>query len=176
MSTVDDKTMFEAYSRDVYRLCYSMVRNRADAEDLCQDVFVRAFRQERSGIDRPKPWLMRIAMNACRTHLKRTRSGRLKEQRHFFLLSRYRAIGPDEEAERKEAGGELDKLLRLLPERIREVLVLRYVGELNLAEIAGVLDIPEGTVKSRLHKGHAKLKPILAVTYHYDLKGAECVD
>lgn len=171
-----DKELFEAYSRDVYRLCLSMLNNRADAEDLCQDVFVKAFQYERAGHDYLKPWLLRIAMNLCRTHLKRTGNGRRKE-RLFFTLTRFRsASGPDEEAERKEADSELDRLFRKLPGRIRDVLLLRYVGELSLSEIASVLEIPLGTVKSRLHKGHQNVKVLLQDDEAYKIKGVECID
>lgn len=172
-----DKELFETYRKDVYWLCYSMLRNGADAEDICQDTFVRAFAQDRARIDPVKPWLLRIAVNLCRTHLKRTSNGRRKERRSFLLSRASAAPGADEEAERQEAGTELDDLLRSLPERIREAMLLRYVGDLALSEIAEVLDIPLGTVKSRMNKGHGKVRQLLRDGGgRYEFKGVECVE
>lgn len=174
---MSDRELFEAYRRDIYRLCLSMLRSRTDAEDICQDTFVRAFKQNREKIDPVKPWLIRIAVNLCRTHLKRTGNGKRKERQLFRMWRMQLASGADEEVVRKEAGSELDELLRGLPERLREVLVLRYVGELSLPEIADVMEIPLGTVKSRLHKGHGKVKALLENgDKYYAFKGVEYVD
>jgi RNA polymerase sigma-70 factor (ECF subfamily) len=148
-----DRELFETYKRDVYRLCYCMLQHRADAEDACQETFVRALLADRSGVERLKPWLLSIAANRCKSILARRRAGAYKEV-VAFLLQRPR---PTEAAEaavaRKETADELAALYGKLPVKIRSAMTLRYVNELSLAEIGEALDIPVGTVKSRLNKG-----------------------
>lgn len=65
------REMFEAYKEQVFRLCYWIMQNRSDAEDICQEVFVKAILSDRSKIRDLKPWLLKIASNECRKVLKR---------------------------------------------------------------------------------------------------------
>ena len=172
-----DHELFAAYREDVYRYCRYMLRNADDAEDLCQETFLRAFRVDRTAIAQPKSWLLRIAANLCKNHLARTRLGALKAIALQYLQPSSRGETTEETAVRKEREDELIGILQQLPVKIRTVMAMHYVNELKLAEIAETLEIPLGTVKSRLNKGLALIRPMLAREADASiLKGEKCLE
>lgn len=152
------KELFETYNKDVYRMCYHMLRNASDAEDLCQEVFIAALRKEWNKIEHHKAWLLKIAVNRCLNHLRRTKLVRTKEKVYEWFFTETAVETVDHLVEEREAALEYSMLLQNLPLKIRAVVTLRYVQELAHVEIAEVLNIPIGTVKSRLHKGMKLLK------------------
>lgn len=150
---MNDRELFEAYKEQVYHLCYYMMQNRSDAEDLCQEVFVKAMLADRSQVRELKPWLLRIASNECSSVLRRRKNGWAKEL-SAYLLTRTRASNSVEEiVDQREIQTEFQLMYGKLPDKIRMVVILRYVNDLTVPEIAGLLGIPEGTVKSRLNRG-----------------------
>ncbi|WP_166246292.1 RNA polymerase sigma factor [Paenibacillus turpanensis] len=157
-----ERELFDSYKSDIYRFCYYYLRNTEDAEDACQDTFMKAFRQEWRGIANVKAWLLRIALNTCRDLGKR-RTLRMMKERLFFTasLEQQAYVSSPVPGEQQESAEELRGLLQQLPEKLRVTLTLKYVQDLTNEEIAGVLRIPTGTVKSRLHAGLARLKTIL---------------
>ncbi|WP_442602829.1 RNA polymerase sigma factor [Paenibacillus sp. KN14-4R] len=160
---MSDRELFEMYKEQVYRLCYYMMRSHADAEDICQEVFVKAILADRSQIQEIKPWLLRIATNECNSVLKRRKNGWTKEML-TYLLSRPRNSNPVEEGyDQQEMKMEFYELYRRLPDKLRMVVTLRYVNELTVPEIASAIEVPEGTVKSRLNRG---LKILQKITTH----------
>lgn len=171
-----DRELFETYRTDVYYLCYYMLHNTADAEDICQEVFIKAFQSERHGIERMKPWLLRIAVNLCKNHLNRRKRGVLKELKHFLLDPDRRHEAADQHLEREETGLEVEQWLRSLPVKIRTVMTFRYINELTLPEIAETLDIPLGTVKSRLSRGLNMVRKQIGENHAGILKGDECLE
>ncbi len=148
------KELFECYKLDVYRTCYYMLQNQQDAEDLCQEVFVIAIQQDFRRIEKLKPWLLSITMNTCRNYLKRKKRIVLME----WLKQLTDPQQVEESYEAKERLSELQQLLQKLPEHIRSVIVLKYLNQLKNEEIAAVLGIPVGTVKSRCHNGMQQLR------------------
>ncbi|MEF3303748.1 RNA polymerase sigma factor [Paenibacillus sp. GYB003] len=172
---MEDRELFETYRNDVYYLCYYMMRNRSDAEDICQETFVQALRTDRSRITGIKPWLMRIAANLCKNELSRRKRKNLKEAAAYWL-NRTRQETPEEAVERSEEENEMIGLFALLPVKIRIVASLRYVNGLTLQEIAEIVGIPEGTVKSRLNRVHTILKRKLGTTTYVQLKGEKCYE
>lgn len=167
-----DRELYEAYKRDVYRMCFYLLRNGPDAEDACQDVFVQAFRHDRSGVDHPRAWLMRIAVNTCRNLSRRNRMRQWKQS----LLTAWEkpgqaAASAQQAAERNESASELARLLGKLPEKLRAAVILKYVHDMKVAEIALALDIPEGTAKSRIHNGLRRLRRIMEEESSYPIKG-----
>ncbi|WP_254362058.1 RNA polymerase sigma factor [Paenibacillus sp. MZ04-78.2] len=170
-----DRDLFDTYRRDVYYLCHYMLHNAADAEDICQEVFLKAFQTDRQGVERIKPWLLRIAVNRCKSHLDRRKRGVLKELKHFLLERRRDTEAADEALERKETELETERWLRALPIKNRTVMTLRYIHELSLQEIAETLNIPPGTVKSRLNRGLRQMRKELGKN-NPNLKGAECLE
>ncbi|MGY5484078.1 RNA polymerase sigma factor [Paenibacillus sp. ALE2] len=156
-----DRELFELYKEQIYYFCYYLMQNQADAEDVCQEVFVKAILADRSKVQDLKSWILRIASNECSNVLRRRKTGLMKEIR-TFLLSRPHSFNPVEESlYHRETQTELHKLYNKLPDKIRMVVILRYVNELTVPEISRVTNIPEGTAKSRLNRGLKLLKKMV---------------
>jgi RNA polymerase sigma-70 factor (ECF subfamily) len=141
----------------VYRLC----GDAALAEDMAQEAFLRAWLNLSSF--RPgsplRNWLYRIAVNAALDVLRRRSEDSLEDERMEMLTDQ----APDPEAvviEREQVAF-VQKAMDALPEAARTVLVLREYGELSYQEIAAVLDIPMGTVMSRLNYARTRLRDLL---------------
>lgn len=168
-----NRALFETYQRDVYRTCYYMVHDAADAEDLTQDVFITLFRTNREQIMQMKSWIMKVTVNHCLNHLRRRRSLQMKVSANPHLFTGTEGKPVDRLAEERESAAEWAGYLNHLPAKIRAVLTLRYMHDFSLSEISELLDIPLGTVKSRAHKGLRLMKQILleAGIYAPDMKG-----
>ncbi|UQZ32959.1 RNA polymerase sigma factor [Paenibacillus sp. PK3_47] len=156
-----NRELFEAYNKDVYRTCYYMVHNAADAEDLCQEVFITVFRSRWEDVKYPRAWIMKIAVNTCLNHLKRSRSLQKKVTENLHLWKSRQEATVERAIEEKETAREWGGYMSQLPVKIRAVLTLRYMHDFSLAEISEALSIPVGTAKSRLHKGLKLMKDIL---------------
>ncbi|WP_046212504.1 RNA polymerase sigma factor [Paenibacillus wulumuqiensis] len=156
-----NKELFETYNRDVYRTCYYLVHHASDAEDLCQDVFITIFRSDWQQIQQLRAWIIQVAVNRCLNHLRRKQSLRNKLLSYPHFWARLAPDTPDMLAVRRESSAEWAVHFSRLPIKIRTVISLRYVHDLSLNEIAGILEIPVGTVKSRQHKGLRLLRHIL---------------
>ena len=143
-----------------FRVAMSVLRNRGDAEDVAQEAMLRAYRNFRSLRDRTKfrGWLVRTAW---RLALDRIRSVGRRERRELATLDptigmargpHAEAIAASNEFER-HVGAALDKL----PEKLRVVMVLAAIEGYNMKEVASLLDVPEGTVKSRLFSARKQM-------------------
>lgn len=137
----------------------------ADADDVVQEAFVKAYRSLSSFRDGAefRPWLLRIVVNESR-NLHRGRSRRSDRELRVVREEARLAGGSDPAevavgAERREA---LLGAIRALPEELREVVTCRYLLELSESETADSLGVPNGTVKSRLHRGLARLREELS--------------
>jgi RNA polymerase sigma-70 factor (ECF subfamily) len=160
---------FDAYSvRNYGRLVaelYSVVGSLADAEDAVQEAFARAsVRWERlRDYDHPDAWVRRVALNLAASSLRRARR----------KLVAYRRVGVPPPA---PAPGEdrvvLAQALGRLRRRHREVLVLHYLAELPVEEMARVLKIPVGTVKGRLFRARAALERELGEAFSGEVRHA----
>lgn len=157
---MNDREWFEAYWPEVYRLCRFMLKDASDAEDVSQEVFIKAMTSDRSKVDAMKPWLMRIAANECNSLLKRRNNGRRKERLLYFLTKPYAENPTEQAAERREDAEAFAELLFRLPDKLRMVIVLRYSADLSLQEISKTLNLPVGTVKSRLNRGIEMLRKL----------------
>lgn len=157
----------------IVNLARAMTGSDADADDLAQETFVRAWRgfSRFRGESSVRTWLHGIALNVIRTHRgKRSRAGQL-----FQFLSR-RDAGDEEPMERLPASGDLegqiaardaiDRALATLPPDLRETLVLRDVQGLDYREISAMLGVPIGTVESRIFRARQRLKPLLEEVRH----------
>jgi len=143
---------------------------REDADDLAQEVFVRAWRSLRGfrGDSAFRTWLHRVAINVVRT--SQAKQGRL---RRLFVSRREHDDAPFDIA----AGGEpidatlarrqvIDRALAALPDELRLPVTLRDVQGLDYKEIATLLDVPIGTVESRIFRARQRLRPLLAPLVH----------
>ncbi|MEK5030662.1 RNA polymerase sigma factor [Paenibacillus sp. FSL R7-0302] len=156
-----NRELFQTYNKEVYRTCYYMVHDAADAEDLCQEVFITLFRSEWQGVEYLKAWIMKITVNTCLNHLKRRNSLQQKLAAHLHMFRENPQPLVDKLVEQKETKLEWAGYMSRLPAKIRAVLTLRYMHDFSLEEIRKMLDIPLGTVKSRQHKGLRMMKMIL---------------
>lgn len=168
-----ERELFDFYNKDVYRTCYYMLRNAQDAEDLCHDVFVTIFRQDWRSVQHTRAWIMRITMNHCLNLLKRNQTEREKQSQIEWLHEQTTASvkSVDNIVMEKAAEAEWEKLLSQLPDKLMEVVTLRYIGELSMVEIAETLRIPVGTVKSRLHRALKIIRKKLEHSHSFSLKG-----
>lgn len=142
-----------------------LTAGRGEAEDLAQEVFVRAWRSLRSfrGDSTFRTWLHRVAINVIRT--SQTRQGRLAR---LFVARAADRDPPDPASGEEPVDATLarrqviDRALAALPEELRVAVLLRDVQGLEYKEIAAALDVPIGTVESRIFRARQKLKPLLA--------------
>lgn len=160
--------MVRAHTRRVYGLCYRFTGNDAQAQDLTQDVFLRVFRSLasfRSAEGAFTTWLARLTRNLLIDHYRRTRLERatdsIEDQLPVLEEHRDDAAKPDRVLAGKETSEILQTALQKLSPELRETVILRDLQEMEYREIALVLRIPEGTVKSRLNRGRAELARLL---------------
>lgn len=152
--------IYDRYQRMVYRTALAITGDHDAASDLLQDVFLRLHRfANHIDPDRPlEPWLYRMTANLAYTWLKRNR----RWLRPFEDLAEWLAgsgrSAPHEAAERNLQRDQIQHALLSLPFSQRVVIVLYYLNDLSLQEIADILDMPLGTVKSRLHYGRIGLR------------------
>jgi RNA polymerase sigma-70 factor (ECF subfamily) len=156
------------HTRRVYGLCYRFTGKDSEAQDLTQDVFLRVFRALggfRSTEGSFATWLTRLTRNLLIDHYRRTRNERVTDsieeqlprvEEGFVTISR-----PDSALAGREASELLQAALAKLSPELRETIILRDLQEMEYREIAQVLGIPEGTVKSRLNRGRAELGRLL---------------
>ena len=151
------RALVERYQGVVFGVCYRMLGQREDAEDVAQDVFLRVFRSlHRWDSERPlKPWLLTIATNRCRTALERR--SRLPTPSEVVT---HQAC-EDGRGARRELAEELQLALDTLREDYRMCFVLFYEQELSCAAIGEMLGCPEGTVKTWLHRARKELAEFL---------------
>ena len=153
--------LVQRYQRQVYHVCYRFSGNHADAADLAQDVFVRAYRGLRGfkGTSSIHTWLYRIAVNVC---LNRAA---LKTPRSTSLNAREIDAGvetPDDALVRGERAAEVRAAILRLPPKQRATLILRVYHDLTHQEIAGILGSSVGAVKANFFHALANLRKLLA--------------
>jgi RNA polymerase sigma-70 factor (ECF subfamily) len=171
-----DRVRFEEevleLSDQVYRVARRLVPSREEAEDLVQDTYARAFRSWRSYTPGTnlRAWLMRILTNLNidrGRREQRTPDMRPMEEGDYFLYNRLEEAGGsgDEQqiVERLSQDG-IVRALSSVPHDFRDAIVLVDIGDFSYGEAAQILDIPIGTVMSRLHRGRRILKSQLAET------------
>jgi RNA polymerase sigma-70 factor (ECF subfamily) len=174
VQTQDDHRAFvqllERWEEPIGRLCARMTGDLHRGEDLKQETFARVFEKRKSFLPtaRFSTWLWRIALNLCYDELRRiNRRGEtpLDADENAAVTGRSEFAaetqGPDAQMAEREEGELVRRALLQLPEIYRAVLVLRHYEDLKLREIADILEIPEGTVNSRLAEGLAQLTRIL---------------
>jgi RNA polymerase sigma-70 factor (ECF subfamily) len=160
------------HTRRVYGLCYRFTGKDSEAQDLTQDVFLRVFRalgSFRSTEGSFTTWLARLTRNLLIDHYRRTRNERVTdsiEEQLPRVEVRNEGMSvmpsrPDSALAGREASELLQSALGKLSPELRETIILRDLQEMEYREIAEILSIPEGTVKSRLNRGRAELGRLL---------------
>ena len=156
------------HTKRVYSIAYRFTGNDTQAQDLAQDVFLRVFRSLKSfraGEGSFQVWLARLTRNLLIDHYRRTKLERATdsiEDSVNMLESRAAIEGrTDSRVVGREASELLQGALQKLSPELRETVILRDLEELEYREIALALNVPEGTVKSRLNRGRAELARLL---------------
>ena len=151
---------------DIYRMVYFRAKNPMDAEDLAQEVFLRAYAslERLRQPERFRSWLFSIALNLVRDFHRRGRGLRLIKS-HDASKEAHQPEPVDQNSEsalegvlRHEFWREIKSFTRELPEKEREVFCLRFLDQLSIKEIAQLLDRAEGSIKSHLFRAVAKLR------------------
>ena len=161
-----------ALSDQVYRVARHLVGSREEAEDLMQETYARAFRSWRSfqpGTNL-RAWLLRILTNLNidrGRRQQRTPDMQPLEEGDYFLYNKLESTLPDENPDEERVIERLSQnsvvdALADVPHDFRDVVVLVDIGDFSYADAAQILDIPIGTVMSRLHRGRRILKSALA--------------
>ena len=153
-----DANKFEQLVRDaqdtMYRVSMSMLKNEHDALDCVQNAILKAYenRHKLRNEEYFSSWLVRILINECKQTLKtKSRTELLSDMQLPEISSR----------DNPYLSVEIGQAINSLPQKIRLVVIMFYVEDYSIKEIKRVLNIPEGTVKSRLNKGRALLKEML---------------
>lgn len=160
--------LIRPFERRVYLMALSMLRDEAEAEDVAQEAFLRAFRNlgKFRADSKFSTWLISITLNEARSRLRRRQLVKtesldetVEDQRHLSpaLLRDWREI-PSEALERKEVRSILRQAIEELPEIYREVFVLRDVEEMSVNEVAEAMDVSVSVVKVRLHRARIMLQ------------------
>ncbi|MDQ0171936.1 MULTISPECIES: sigma-70 family RNA polymerase sigma factor [Paenibacillus] len=168
----DDEAYGELYERtvtDVYRTVRFLINHVSDTEDLVQDIYIQAYRSlDRYDAERAfRPWLMGITMRQVKNYRRRR-------------LTQFRF---NQRIEKSDTGMEIDfsvdlisklahqpllEQVRRLPYKLQQVVTLHYLNEYTQEEIAWILDIPLGTVKSRIHAALTKLRQKKSMIYSFE--------
>ena len=155
------------YQNRLYQVCYRMLGNKHEAEDIAQEAFVRAYTNLHTFDQKRKfsTWLYRIATNLCIDRIR-------KKKPDYYLdaevagtdgLDMYSQIAaddqlPEEQLEQMELQDRIQYEISRLPDKYRSAIVLKYMEELSLQEISEILDLPLGKVKTRIHRGREALR------------------
>jgi RNA polymerase sigma-70 factor, ECF subfamily len=160
--------LVKTHTRRVYSTCLRFLGRENEAQDLTQDVFLRVFKtlgSFRAGEGSFTVWLTRLTRNLLIDHYRRTKLERATDsiEEQLPLLEERTALHSRTEGmlAGREASEFLQIALQKLSPELREAVILRDLEELEYREIAKVLNVPEGTVKSRLNRGRAELARIL---------------
>lgn len=160
--------LVKRHTRRVFNLCYRFTGNSTEAEDLSQEVFLRIYRtltSYRSAEGAFPTWLSSVTRNLLVDHYRRTKRDRVTdsledampqlEEKHSSARS------PDRLALASELSAQLQMALGRLSPELREAVILRDLQQLEYEEIRAVLQVPEGTVKSRINRGRIELARVL---------------
>ena len=167
------------YHRRIYNICYRFAGSADDAQDLTQDVFIKMYKTLSSyEVDRGAfmTWVTTITRNLLVDHFRKTKADRLtdsldsapSEHEDAMPLSDQiadKGLPPDARVQTREAAEAVHEALQKLSPELREAVILRDLQDMDYREIATVLKVPEGTVKSRINRGRAELARLLQRTY-----------
>ncbi len=162
------EALLKAYSRKIYNLCYRFTGRVEEAEDVTQEVFIKVFQTLKSyhaAQGSFGTWLNRVARNHLVDHYRRARKDRVTSSLEDELAEAEQQPSPHMEptgqVESRERREVLQQGLDKLSPDLREAVILRDLHDLDYEEIAQVLSVPQGTVKSRINRGRLELGRVL---------------
>ena len=164
------------YNRRIYNLCYRFTNSADDAQDLTQDVFIRVYRTMSSyNIEKGafNTWLTTLARNLLVDHFRRSKQDRVTDSIDAGLREEEDSLSigdrledtrpsPDDRLASRETQAMVRAALGRISPDLREAVILRDLQDMDYKEIAVVLRVPEGTVKSRINRGRMELARLLS--------------
>ena len=159
--------LVDRHQNRVYSLCFRWMGNRQAAEEVAQDVFVSLFRAlgRFRGEAKFSTWLYRITVNHCKN--QRLYQDRRAHSKHDSMDAQHddapvrQLVSPDRGADRTALQSDAERMLQsglsALDEEHRQIILMRDLEDMSYEEIASILELPKGTVKSRLHRARAEL-------------------
>ena len=164
------------YRRRIYSVAYKFTGNHEEAEDLTQDIFIKVFRALHTFDRRAnfQTWLISVSRNMCIDHYRSVRKERETINRDIDaddLMPVADGLAADALLEQQRQAALLRRALAALPEPLKTAVTLRDLQDLSYQEIARRLQVPEGTVKSRINRGRAELVRLVR-QFRHDLEGA----
>jgi RNA polymerase sigma-70 factor, ECF subfamily len=169
----------QTYNRRIYNICYRFAGSSDDAEDLAQEVFIKMYRTLAT-YDSNKgafvTWVTTITRNLLVDHFRKTKQDRVtdsldatssahEDAQPLSEQIQDQSAPPDQHVRSREVQETVHAALARLSPELREAVILRDLQDLDYREIATVLKVPEGTVKSRINRGRAELARLLQRTY-----------
>jgi RNA polymerase sigma-70 factor, ECF subfamily len=169
----------QTYNRRIYNICYRFAGSGSDAEDLTQEVFIKMYRTLAT-YDPTKgafnTWVTTITRNLLVDHFRKTKQDRItdsidapasanEDAQPLSEQIQDQTLGPDQHVRSREVSETVHVALGKLSPELREAVILRDLQDFDYREIAIVLKVPEGTVKSRINRGRAELARLLQRTY-----------
>jgi RNA polymerase sigma-70 factor, ECF subfamily len=169
----------QKYNRRIYNICYRFAGSADDAQDLAQEVFIKMYRTLNTyDVERGAfmTWVTTITRNLLVDHFRKTKQDRMtdsidgapSEHEDAMPLSDQiadKGMPPDARVQSLETTETVHRALQKLSPELRESVILRDLQDMDYKEIATVLKVPEGTVKSRINRGRAELARLLQRTY-----------
>ena len=169
----------QCYNRRIYNICYRFAGSPDDAQDLTQDVFIKMYRTLNSyDVERGAfmTWVTTITRNLLVDHFRKSKQDRMtdsldsapSEHEDAMPLSEQipdKTAPPDSRVHNRETRETIHRALQKLSPDLREAVILRDLQDMDYREIATILKVPEGTVKSRINRGRAELARLLQRTY-----------
>jgi RNA polymerase sigma-70 factor, ECF subfamily len=169
----------QRYHRRIYNICYRFAGSADDAQDLTQEVFIRMYRTLNSydvGRGAFMTWVTTLTRNLRVDHFRKTKHDRLTDSLDTTASDNPDAMtlsdripdqgpAPDSGVQSRETRDAVHQALQKLSPELREAVILRDLQDMDYREIATVLKVPEGTVKSRINRGRAELARLLQRTY-----------
>ncbi|MBV6522663.1 MAG: hypothetical protein MNPFHGCM_02811 [Gemmatimonadaceae bacterium] len=180
------EVLMRRYNQRLYRTARSIVKNDADAEDVVQDAYLRAWRALGTwrAESRLSTWLVRIVTNEALGRLRREKAKSIpldtamisSEANMREALMDSSQPDPEQSLLREQSRETLEARIDALPESFRTVFMLRAIEEMSVEEVAGVLDIPQATVRSRFFRARSLLRRSLATEMDSEFRVAFAFD
>jgi RNA polymerase sigma-70 factor (ECF subfamily) len=161
------ETVVNSYAKRIYNLTYRYTSRRDEAEDLTQEIFIRVYqnlKSFRSDYGSFQSWIMKVGRNLIIDHYRRTRRFQQvagTEEMETMNLKDDKVLNPQRSVEQSEASLFLSEGLQALSPELKEAIILRDLEGMAYLEIAELLGIPEGTVKSRINRARLELAKLL---------------
>ena len=166
-------TIVDKYQQYVFTLAMRYVNNRELAEELSQDVFIKAYRYlaDFKGNSKFSTWLYTIVNSTCLSHLRKKKDGTilLEEEKMTAISDNYQTENPINNMEKQAQKQVLEQAIKQLPEEDARMLALFYQSEQSIEEIGVITGFTAGNVKIKLFRARQKLKEILENSYSKDL-------